>query len=99
VFAGDVDARVSVFGALMRASDSDSIRQQMRTAGELTFVEPLVRLLHGPDAELRARLIGAQINGLLSALALGDNGLSTARRELLISTYGRAVQALIDKPE
>jgi AcrR family transcriptional regulator len=99
VFAGDVDARVSVFSALMRASDSDSIRDKMEQASERTFIEPLVRQLAGPDVELRARLIGAQVTGLLSALALGPDGkLGRTDRDRLITTYGRAVQALVDPP-
>ena len=97
LFAGDVDARLSIFSALMRAADSDAIRKKMQQASETTFIEPLVRLLGGPDVRLRARLIGAQINGLLSVLALEREGeLAAADRQLLIKTYGRALQALIE---
>jgi AcrR family transcriptional regulator len=97
LFSGDFEARLNTFSALMRASDSDSTRKKIQQASETTFIKPLVQLLEGPDARLRARLIGAQINGLLSILALDREGeLATADREALITTYGRAVQALID---
>lgn len=99
MFAGDLEARLSVFGAQMRAADSDSIRKMMRETSERTFFEPLVQLLGGPDARLRGRLIGAQVIGLLTTLTLGENEeLSPANRDLLIKTYGRAVQALIETP-
>jgi len=97
LFTGDVDARLAVYSALMRAADSDSIRKKMQQASETTFIEPLGRLLKGPNVRLRARLIGAQINGLLSILALEPDGeLTTADRQVLIKTYGQAVQALIE---
>lgn len=97
VFAGDVDARLSVFSALMRASDSDSIRKKMRETGDRTFFEPLVAHLDGPNAGLRARLIGAQVTGLLSVLALGEEDeLHQTDRDVLIETYGRGIQALIE---
>ena len=97
LFAGDFEARLNIFSALMRASDSDSTRKKIQQASETSFIKPLVELLEGPDARLRARLIGAQINGLLSILALEREGeLATADRQSLITTYGRAVQALID---
>jgi AcrR family transcriptional regulator len=99
VFTGDVEARLSVFDALTRASGSDSVREKMRETGDRTFFAPLVGRLEGPDARLRARLIGAQINGLLSVLAQGqDEELSESNRDALIVTYGRAVQALVDPP-
>jgi AcrR family transcriptional regulator len=99
LFSGDVDTRLSVFSALMRAADSDAIRKNVQESAELTFIEPLVRLLEGPDLRLRARLIGAQINGLMTILALEQDGeLATADRQVLITTYGRAVQALIQPP-
>jgi AcrR family transcriptional regulator len=99
MFAGDFEARLSVFSALMRASDSDSIREKMREARYRTFFEPLMRYLDGPDARLRAQLIGAQVTGLLFVLAQGDNEeVGAADRNTLIATYGRALQALIQPP-
>jgi AcrR family transcriptional regulator len=96
VFSGDVEGRLSVFSALMRASDSDSIREKMKEARFRTFFQPLVSRLDGPDAELRARLIGAQVTGLLFVLALGDDReLGETDRRKLITTYGQALQALI----
>jgi AcrR family transcriptional regulator len=100
VFSGDFEGRLSVFNALIRAADSDSIREKMNEARDRTFFEPLLRHLEGPQTRLRVRLIGAQLTGLLFVLATADDEELAARdRDQLIRTYGRAVQALLDPPE
>ncbi len=66
---------------------------------EEMFVVPLTPRLPGPDAELRARLIGAQVAGLLDQMALvEDPVLVSADPALVARTYGAAIQALVDAP-
>ena len=91
------EVRLSAYRAMMRASDSELVRARLLQALEEMFVEPLTHRLAGPDPELRARLVGAQVSGLLDALALvGDPVLSVTDPGLLARTYGAAIQALVD---
>ncbi|MFI7585460.1 TetR family transcriptional regulator [Spongisporangium articulatum] len=96
MLSGNLPERLATMGALMRASDSDAVREKVREIGELTFIHPLRAQLAGPDADLRARLIGAQMNGLLIALGMDDDRLTHVERARLVAVYGRAVQALVD---
>lgn len=83
----------------MRASDSDLVRERPITAMEQMLIEPLAPRLAGPDAELRARLVAAQISGLLDAVAiLTDRRIVEATQEKLIALYGASIQILIDPP-
>ena len=60
---------------------------------------PLTPRLPGPHAELRARLIGAQVAGLLDQMALvEDPVLVSVDPDLLTRTYGAAIQALGGAP-
>jgi AcrR family transcriptional regulator len=94
VFDGDLRVRLSIHSGMLRASGSATVREKIGESSERHFVGPLERLLDGPDARLRARLMAAQVNGLLTALTM-DESLD-ADRDALIRTYGRALQALVD---
>ena len=89
----------SIWRAMLRASDSDLVRERLVVAMEQMFIEPLAPRLVGPHAELRARLVAAQISGLLDAVAvLGDERITGASDEELIALYGASIQTLVDPP-
>ncbi len=90
------DRARGMYLSLLRASDSDEVRAQMARAHERAFVEPLLAQLDGSDRELRARLAGALITGLLHSLwVVGDDALATADRPAVVEHYGALLQQLI----
>jgi AcrR family transcriptional regulator len=85
------------FAALVRCSDLPMVQQRLRETGLNGFLTPLAARLPGPDADLRARLILAQVNGLLLQLAVViDPVLRAATAQAIASLYAPALQALID---
>jgi AcrR family transcriptional regulator len=89
----------SAYRALVRASDSDLVRQRLVQAQQDMFVTPMAPNLCGPHPQLRARLVAAQLSGLLDALAIfPDESITAADRDELIDLYGAAIQLLIDGP-
>lgn len=87
----------SIWRAMLRASDSDLVRERLVAAMEEMFIQPLAPRLVGPHAELRARLVAAQISGLLDAVAiLGDARVTEASVDDLVALYGDAIQTLVD---
>lgn len=91
---------VSTWRAMLRATDSDLVRTRLIDAMESMFIEPLAPRLSGPDAELRARLVAANIAGLLDGIAiLGDRRITEASTESLVKLYGASIQALLDTPD
>ncbi|KDQ01146.1 TetR family transcriptional regulator [Rhodococcus sp. GOMB7] len=93
---GKADARMlSVYTALMRASDSPRIRERLRDMTGV-FATNLAARLDGEDAYTRALLVSAQVSGLLSVLS--DESIpQSADRDELAKLYGRAMQTLIDQ--
>lgn len=93
---GRADARMlSVYTALMRASDSTRIRQRLREMTSI-FATNLATRLPGENTYTRALLVSAQVAGLLSVLS--DESIPpTADRDQLAALYGRAMQTLIDQ--
>lgn len=86
-----------IFAALMRASDRPTVQEHLRESVDGMIVSLLAPRLEGDDAEVRARLISAQITGLMAALfVIEDSGLLAAPTDLIARHYGRAIQALID---
>ncbi len=86
----------SVFAALVRASDSVSVRQRLSRGMEEQFVRPLAARLEGPDAELRARLFAAQVHGLMTVLwVMGDRALQEADRSSVVARYAAALDATL----
>ncbi len=90
-------APTGVFVALLRASDRPTVRAHLADSVEEMFVARVAGRLPGDDADLRARLLAAQVTGLMTALyVVEDPGLLAARHEDLVRHYGRAMQLLID---
>nr|WP_245819572.1 TetR family transcriptional regulator [Rhodococcus yunnanensis] len=89
--------RRGVFAALIRASDRPRVKEYFRETLEELVVARLVPQLAGGDAQLRARLVAAQLNGLLTALFLiEDEVLLEAPTASIVAIYGRSMQSLID---
>ena len=86
---------LSMHIALVRASDSDAVRARLNEIVEQSFVEGLQDRLPGPDPALRARLVAAQVGGLLQSLSLSDPGLRDYDRSALVAVYGGAIQATV----
>ncbi|MCW2750901.1 MAG: putative TetR family transcriptional regulator [Aeromicrobium sp.] len=92
------DAGFSAYRAMMRASGSELIRKRLLEAIHQMFVEPLAPRLKGADAALRARLVAAQLAGLIDGIAiLEDAELAGVDRKRLAKVYGVALQSLIDR--
>jgi hypothetical protein len=60
---------------------------------DVAFVEKLGNRLPGPDPVLRARLVAAQVAGLLSSLSLSDDQFREHDRDTVVRIYGRAMQS------
>lgn len=87
---------LQVHAALVRASGHAKVQQSLRSSTQHGFVEPLTARLEGPDPQLRARLVTAQVLGLLDALALReDDLLLRADATAVITSYGAVLDALI----
>jgi AcrR family transcriptional regulator len=99
VLAPERAAMRRTLASLVRASDYDSVRAVLRDSTRRLFVDELARRLAGPDAELRAQLVAAQLGGLLQAWSvIEDEHLTEADRGRVVELYGRAVQRLVDPP-
>ncbi|MET7402708.1 TetR family transcriptional regulator [Dactylosporangium sp. NPDC005572] len=86
-----------IFVHLLRASDSEVVRAHVRNAVEDLYVEPVSRRLEGDEASLRARLVAAQIAGLITTLwVVPDPELTAANPGRLARIYGAAIQNIID---
>ncbi|PRX46650.1 TetR family transcriptional regulator [Prauserella shujinwangii] len=85
-----------VYLALLRGSGNPQIADRLSASHETAFVEPLRRRLPGADADVRARLAGALVGGLLYALwVVGDEHLIAVGRDELVSRYGALLQQLL----
>jgi AcrR family transcriptional regulator len=94
----DADAStLDYFSALVRCSDLNSVPARLRATSLTGFLEPLIARLPGPNAPLRARLVLAQINGLLLHLGVVvDPLLRALTAQELADAYAPALQALIN---
>lgn len=96
LLSDEQDPTFSAYRAMLLASGSEPVRDRMAEAIHGMFVEPLVPRLSGPDKALRARLVAAQLGGLIDAIAiLGDPIVAKADRKRLARLYGKAIQSLI----
>ncbi|SDD15046.1 TetR/AcrR family transcriptional regulator [Nocardioides lianchengensis] len=87
------------YRAMIRATDSAAVREQLVAAMEATLARPLAERLDGPDAELRAHLVAAQVGGLLEALViLEDPAVVDADAAAVARLYGAAVSTLLTPP-
>jgi AcrR family transcriptional regulator len=84
---------LKTYTTLLQASDSPAVRERFREVMDVAFVEKLGHRLPGPDPVLRARLVGAQVAGLLSSLNLSDDQLREHDRDTVVRIYGRAIQS------
>ncbi len=93
------ESLLPVYRALLGALDRPDVRSFVETMMERQIVQPILGRLTGPDRQLRARLVAAQINGLLLALALQPHpDLQATPSHHLLDTYAPALQALITDP-
>ncbi|WP_220451145.1 TetR/AcrR family transcriptional regulator [Nocardioides dongkuii] len=84
------------YRAMIRASDSAPVRERLVAAMEATLARPLAARLTGPDAELRAHLVAAQVGGLLEALViLEDPVVLAADPAAVAALYGHALSTLL----
>ncbi|WP_244928353.1 TetR family transcriptional regulator [Nocardioides sp. W7] len=87
------------YRAMIRATDSAAVREQLVAAMEETLARPLAARLDGPDAALRAHLVAAQVGGLLEALViLEDPAVVGADPDAIARYYGAAVSTLLTPP-
>ncbi len=86
-----------LYRALLGAIDRPEVRVFVEASLERQLVEPLRERLTGPDRDLRARLVAAQVSGLLLVLALVPHpSLQAVPVQHLLDTYAPALQQLID---
>lgn len=87
--------------ALIRSLDYEEAKSIFAREYSRRLIEPLAKVLPGPDAELRARLISAQIMGqgmfCLGALLDPDTPPpGDAELTRMTTLFGKALQACID---
>lgn len=81
------------YAALIRASDRPEVAEKLRRSLIEDFVVPLAARLNAPDAELRAHLFTAQVQGLMDVLVVRpDQFLLDLPEEIIVSRYGAALQ-------
>lgn len=86
-----------IFAVLMGAVDRADVRSYLLESANRHLVAPLAARLSGRDAEVRARLVAAQVTGLMIDLwVVEDPGLAEAPMDVVISAYAPALQALLD---
>lgn len=84
------------YRAMIRATDSAAVREQLVTAMETTLAAPLAARLAGPDATLRAHLVAAQVGGLLEALVILEDPVVVGADPAAVARYyGAAVSTLL----
>lgn len=85
-----------VFTALLRASDSEEVRAQLRRGLEANISSPLAPRIEGSNAALRAHLFAAAVVGLLTTIwVVGDDVITSMTPEAIAETYGPALQTLL----
>jgi AcrR family transcriptional regulator len=91
------ESRFDALGMLLRASGSPATQERVSARFHAEFVEPLARLLHGRDADLRAALIASYLIGLATMKhALGSPLLGAAAQRKAVATVGAAIQACVN---
>lgn len=89
------DEMLRIHTTLVRASDSPAVRSRLYEIVESSFIEILRDRLPGPDPVLRARLIAAQIGGLLQSLSISDTALRDYDPSSVVAVYGQAIQSSV----
>ncbi|WP_235686534.1 TetR family transcriptional regulator [Tomitella gaofuii] len=94
---GERSYSAGVFAALLRASDRPTVRAHLAETVEEMFVGLVAGRLAGADADLRARLMAAQLTGLMTSMhVVEDPGLAAASDGEIVRYYGRSIQLLIE---
>jgi AcrR family transcriptional regulator len=84
---------------LVAAANDEQIRSIMRQRIESAFSTQLAGRLDGPDAALRAELLGAVMVGIgFLRHKIGSRALSAADRETLVAYVERMVMPLLTPP-
>ena len=91
-------AASGTYAALIRASDSPEVRDELRTAVHRLLVAPLRDRLDGADPAERAQLVITQVTGLMNALWVTEETI-VGSRDAVIRYYGASMQLLITPPE
>lgn len=81
--------------ALLRSSGYERFAAIFREAFESDLRGILEERLAGPDASLRAELVGAQVVGLKLIRAMLGDGCAASDAEAVIARYAPALQAII----
>jgi AcrR family transcriptional regulator len=94
----DIDPTVpSMFRALSHAADRPEVRAYLEETAMRHIIGPLVERLPGTDAELRGRLVGTVINGMLATFWVAEDPfLLSQPLPHVLDVYAEALQALID---
>jgi AcrR family transcriptional regulator len=85
--------------AMIQVISHEGLREEMKVSTIENVVKPLMKIMNGPNVELRASLVAAQISGLLMHLyALNNPILHKSEKHNLTNYFGAALQTLIDNP-
>lgn len=90
------DAALQLYRTLLGALDRPEVRTYFERSTNANVVQPLARRLTGPDAELRAQLIAAQIGGLLTSICVMDSHARELMSDHALHYYAEAIQTLVD---
>jgi AcrR family transcriptional regulator len=93
------DGGFGPWAALVRASDRPDVGRVYRSSVTAVFAEGVASRLEGPDAQVRAHLFAAQVEGLLSSLSIReDRVLLDLPHDELVDRYGAILQATLTGP-
>jgi AcrR family transcriptional regulator len=96
----EVDGSVlQLYATLLGALDRPDVRHYLDRATAQHVTEPLAARLPGPDANLRAQLVAAQIGGLLMSACLVDGAAPQLLNAAALDYYADTLQMLIDGTE
>jgi AcrR family transcriptional regulator len=87
---------LNLHATLVRASDSPAVRSKLFEIIDRYFIDGLKDRLPGPNPELRAHVVAAQVGGLLQSLSISTALLDDYERTAVISVFGRGIQAIIE---
>lgn len=93
------DSTLRLYRTLLGALDRPEVRAYLERSTTRHITEPLTARLSGPDADLRAQLIAAQIGGLLTHISLFEQTSDLVAGAAAFDHYAVALQALIDPKE
>ncbi|MBY8859178.1 TetR family transcriptional regulator [Nocardia sp. CA2R105] len=92
------DSTLRLHATLLGALDRPDVRRYLDESTARNIIEPLTERLPGPNPELRAQLIAAQIGGILMSICLFESSAHLRGPESL-RYYANAIQTLIDDRE